>query len=120
MMATVASLFGSQAKATEALDALADSEFADVDTRVFENVGPNPAEPDVGAVPHLASSRLSAVLDPRTGEWFEDLDDNEADFFIQQVRSGGVLLLAKVEARRAGALESFLHEQGGQTAEEYS
>lgn len=119
MMATVASLFGSQAEATEALDALADTEFADVDTRVFEEVGPNPAEPDVGAIPHLASSRLSGALDPGVGEWFADLDDETAEFFTQQVRSGGVLLMARVEDERADALESFLQEHGGRTADEY-
>lgn len=118
-MATVASLFGSQAEATEALDELAETEFADVETRVFEEVGPNPTEPDVGAIPHLGSGRLSGALDPGVGEWFSDLDDKEAEFFTQRVRSGGVLVMAKVEDERAGALETFLREHGGRTTEDY-
>ena len=118
-MATVASLFGSQAEATAAMDALAKSEFSDVETRIFEEAGPNPAEPDVGAVPHMGSARLSAVLDPGVGEWFDDLGDETAEFFIQRVRSGGTLLMARVEEERAAALEAFLQEQGGRTAEEF-
>lgn len=118
-MATVASLFGSQAEVTEALDALAETEFADVETRVFEEVGPNPTEPDVAAVPYLSSGRLSGALDAGLTEWFDDLGDKEAEFLTQRVRSGGVLVMAKVEDERAGALETFLREFGGRTAEEY-
>jgi len=118
-MATVASLFGSQAEATRAIDALAGSEFADVETRVIEEVGANPAEPDVGAIPHLGSSRLSGVLDPGLGDWFGDLDDKTAEFLAQRVQSGGVLLLAKVATDQVDALESLLKEYGGLTAEDF-
>lgn len=118
-MATVASLFGSQAEATMAIDALAGSEFADVETRVIEEVGANPAEPDVGAIPNLGSSRLSGVLDPGLGDWFGDLDDETAGFLARQVQSDGVLLLAKVADDQVDTLESFLKEHGGLTAEEF-
>ena len=118
-MATVASLFGSQAEATEAIDALADSEFADVETRVFEEVEPTAADPDVGAVPRLGSGRITGALAPGTREWFEGMDDKAIEFLMERVRSGGVLLMAKAEDERVDALESFLSEHGGKTAEHY-
>ena len=83
-MATVASLFGSQAEATEALDALAESEFADVDTRVFEQVGTSPGEPEVGALPHLTNGRLSGAMDPGTSEWFDGLSE---EYFAARCQS---------------------------------
>lgn len=113
-MITVASLFGSQTEATEALDALANSEFEDVDVRVYEeDVGEEGAGATPVGLPAAASSGIATV--PVSGLSEEGL----SQYFVQAVEMGqGVLVVADVEEERAADLEAFFREQGGQTAEE--
>ena len=118
-MATVASLFGSQAEATKALDALADSEFDDLETRVYEgdvadDVGEvQPAGAAAGPTP-LAEASPQAVLDSR----LTDLDNERlSDFFVEAVEQGrGVLVVADVDDDHADALAAFFRDHGGRTA----
>lgn len=120
-MITVASLFQSQAEATEAIDALADSAFSDVDYRVYEHemarekgevqtIGLPTTEPGVGATG-------PAAIVSTTGTRLED--EGLAGFFRDAVEGGSaVLVVADVEEERAPGLERFFRRQGGRTAEE--
>lgn len=118
-MATVASLFGSDAEATEALDALADSQFAEVDTHVYrgdvaDDVGEvQPAGVPSGSIP-VTEASPQAALDSR----LTDLDNEElSDFFVEAVEQGrGVLVVADVDDDDAEALTAFFKEQGGRTS----
>jgi hypothetical protein len=118
-MATVASLFGSQAEATEALDALADSEFEEVETRVYQGdlsdeVGEvQPTGVPSGSTP-VTEASPQAAMDSR----LTDLNNEElSDFFVEAVEQGqGVLVVAHVDDERAGGLAAFFEEHGGRTA----
>ena len=117
-MATVAALFGSQLEADKAVSALA-TRFEDINTRVFENVGGDPAEPDVGYVAGLESSRITAATNPSPGDWFSDLDDEAlADFFFEGVRHGGVLVVAETDEARMDDVQALFEEHGGRTSAE--
>ncbi|NLF63468.1 MAG: hypothetical protein GX579_02585 [Chloroflexi bacterium] len=120
-MATVASLFPSQAEASQAIDAMAGTEFASVVTDVYEG----DLADDVGEVPPigipaggsiLGGASPRAILDNRlTG-----LNDEElSSYLIQSVELGrGVLVVADVEDSQAGALAAFFRNHGGRTSTE--
>ena len=113
-MMTVASLFGSQAEATEALDALAESQFEDVDVRVYEE-DVDADQVDLAPAAHPTAGGAAIVSAPLSGLQ----DEAISEYFVEAVESGqGVLVLAEVEEERAADLEAFFREQGGQTAEE--
>ena len=114
-MATVASLSGSQAEATHALDALVHSPFADVETRVLEPPAGAPGTPDaLGTVGLVGNNRRLAVLFPDVIDW--DLDEETEEFFARGLQNGGVLVVADVDDEQAGALAAFLQAHGGRTA----
>lgn len=118
-MMTVASLFESQAEATEAVDALAQSPFEDVEYRVYEHnmahesddvqaIGLPTTEPSVGGAGPVA---IVSNVGTKLGN--EDL----SDFFRDAVENGdGVLVVAEVDEDRAPQLEAFFREHGGRTA----
>lgn len=118
-MATVASLFGSQAEASKAIDALADSGFTDVETRVYEgdvadDVGEvQPAGVPAGPTPVTGASPQAAMDNRLT-----DLDNEElSDFFVEAVEQGqGVLVVADVDDEQVDALTAFFQEHDGRTA----
>ena len=119
-MTTVATLFSSQAEATAALDAMASTEFEDVETRVYQgDVADDVGEVQPAGLPSpgsdLAGASPQAVLDSRLA----DLDDEElSDFFVEAVEEGGaVLIVADVDDERADALAAFFRDQGGRTAQ---
>ena len=113
-MMTVASLFGSQAEARKALDALADSEFQDVDVRVYEKeVDEERVEMKPAGYPAAGTAAITPT--PLSGVRDEDL----SAFFVEAVESGqGVLVVAEVEEGRAADLEAFFRLHGGRTTEE--
>ncbi|MFW6096650.1 MAG: hypothetical protein ACOC9Z_01170 [Chloroflexota bacterium] len=120
-MKTVASLFETQAEASEAIDALAGTGFEDIDYRVYERnveaegtqvraIGLPSTEPNIGG-----SGAVGIFGGPG-----DDLgDEGLADFFRNAVESGeAVLIVAEVEDDRADDLERFFRDQGGRTSEE--
>ena len=120
-MLTVASLFESQSEATEALDALAESPFSEIEYRVYEHniaregdeaqvIGLPTTEPNVGGSgPAVILSSAGTNL----------RDEELADFFRDAVETGSaVLVVAKVEEDRAQALENFFRDHGGRTAKD--
>jgi hypothetical protein len=119
-MAIVASLFGSESEATTALDALADSEFHDVDTRVYSGDVPDEVG-RVGAAAFPTASTNTAGVLPRgvLDNWITELDNEElSDYFVDEVKKGhAVLVVAKVDEDDAAALEQFFKEQGGRVSE---
>lgn len=117
-MSTIASLFDSQAEATEALDAMAESEFSDLDVRVYESDVPGDAtEAQPAAVPAPTASGPGAAVRWGTRGPLDDLEGIELpDLFIEAVEeSQGVLVLAEVQEDRAEALQAFFDGHGGRT-----
>lgn len=120
-MATVASLFPSQAQASHAIDALAGTEFAGVVTDVYEgDVAGDAGEVRPMGMPtsgsNLGGASPRAILDNRlTG-----LNDEElSSYLIESVELGrGVLVVADVEEKQAGALAAFFRKHGGRTSTE--
>jgi hypothetical protein len=114
-MATVASLFADQAEATRALDAIADSPFAEVETRVIE-----PALDDTSGVDAtLGGQVLQEIIAPFADTELTDLDDEARQWYAQGLRSGGTLVVAKVENERAAELEQFFARFGGRTSKNH-
>lgn len=120
-MKTVASLFETQAEASEAIDALAGTGLEDVEYRVYERnveaegtqvraIGLPSAEPNIGG-----SGAVGIFGDPGS-----DLgDEGLADFFRDAVETGrAVLVVAEVEEDRADELERFFRDHGGRTSKE--
>lgn len=119
-MATVAALFGTGAEATEALDALSDTPYAEVDLRVYEDETAN----NVVAVVPAGASRLgdggplagSAVL-IGFGDHFTDLDEGDVtDYLAESVANGATLVVAEVDDDKARGLAAFFDEHGGRVA----
>lgn len=120
-MTTVASLFETQAEASEAIDALAGTGFEDIDFRVYERnveaegtdvraIGLPTSEPNVGG---------SGAVGIFGGPGGEIDDEGLADFYRDAVESGeAVLVVADVEDDRADDLERFFREHGGRTSEQ--
>lgn len=111
-MATVTSLFGTQLEATRALDALASSPFAGVDTRVYE-----PEHDDNVGVP-AAGTLLGELVAPFADAELDDIGEEEREFFIRGYRDGGTVVVATVDDDQARELEQFFAHHGGRTSKE--
>lgn len=110
-MATVASLFGDQAEATRALDAIANSPFADVEMRVIE-----PELDDAGVDTVSGGGVLQELVAVFAGEQYPDLDEEAREWYSRGLRSGGTVVIAEVDDDRAAELEQFLARFGGRTS----
>lgn len=111
-MATVASLFGTQLEATRALDALASSPFAGVETRVYE------PELDEGVDVPAAATVLGDLVVPFADTEVGDLGEEEREFFARGYRDGGTVVVATVDDDQAAELERFFARHGGRTSKE--
>lgn len=112
-MAKVASLFGTPGEATRAMDALASSEFEDVEVRVFE---PRLDDGAPGAMVATDVMSTQSIVTPFADDDLDALGTEERDFFIRGVRNGGTLVLAEVDDERADALRAFFTRLDGRTA----
>jgi hypothetical protein len=112
-MATVASLFGTQLEATRAMDALAKSPFADVETHVYEPENDNTdiAVPGAGTV-------LGDLVVPFADSEIGDLGEEERAWFAEGLRGGGTVVVATVDDEQAAELEQFFASHGGRTSRE--
>jgi len=117
-MSKVVTLFESQAEATRALDALHSSDYENIETEVIESVreldyrGTGIAAP----APNASTGVAGAVTIPNPLA-DKDLDDEEAAWFAEGVRGGGVLVIAEVDDEAAGSVERILRDHGGRTYE---
>lgn len=119
-MSTVAALFPSQAEASQAIDALAGTNFEGVETTVYEgdvadDVGEvRPAGLLAGTGSNLGGASPQAILD----NVLTGLDNEElSSYFIEAVETGqGVLVVADVEDENALDLAAFFQNLGGRTA----
>lgn len=111
-MATVASLFGTQQEATRALDALASSPFADVDTHVYE------PELDEDTEVPIAGTVLGDLVAPFADTELDDLDEEEREYFARGYHDGGTVVVASVDDDEAAELQRFFAEHGGRTSKE--
>lgn len=125
-MATVAALFGSQEEATKALDAMAGTEFEDVETTVYEpeemtSKGDEGApEVQIAAHPSVRGGVIPSNIDEVINKPIGELSDPAvSDYFAREVEQrGATLVVADVEEERVDDLERFFREHGGQTTEE--
>lgn len=125
-MATVAALFSSQAEATKALDAMAGTEFEDVETTVYEreqmtdDTAEAPSEVQIATAPSVRSGVIPTNIGEVVDEPISELSDPAvSDYFVRKVEDGGAsLVVANVDDERADALEQFFRDHGGQTTEE--
>jgi hypothetical protein len=119
-MAIVASLFDSDSEATAALDALADSKFHDIDTRVFNGDVPDEVgEARVLAIPSASTNSAGVVPSAVLDNWVTELDNEDlSDYFIDEVKKGhAVLVVAKVDEDDAADLEQFFKDHDGRVSE---
>lgn len=119
-MAVVASLFSSQAEASQAIDALAGTPFEDVEVNVYEE-GISDDMSDV-VVPFGTpgdGTALSGTGPPLIfHQWLTEVGDEALSrFFLDAVENGqGVLLVADVNDERAEELRAFFKQAGGRVA----
>lgn len=120
MMAKIASLFGTEADATQALDTLAEAGFSDTNLKVISSVGE--AATDTGTraalAPQVGAGVYAQAAVPRNfaADW--DLSAEEAEFFIRGVRNGGVLVLLDVQEERVGTVRRILQDGNGRTSQQ--
>lgn len=117
MMAKIASLFGSDADATRALDALARADYGEVETEVFDQARAGFRDDAVALSAYPSTSGGGVVGPGASSPWIDTdmgMDDDTVRFFTDGVRNGGVLVLVEVEDEQAAAVEQFLREHGGQ------
>jgi hypothetical protein len=123
-MTTIASLFESQAEATKALDALAAADIDDVDIRVIESEDEASQGPSSGTIPALNPAQGPVGAAAPAAGWQglimgSDLEEEEADFFIEGVRDGGVLVLVEdVDEEQEETVTQILRDNGGRTYEQ--
>jgi hypothetical protein len=113
-MPTVVALFSSQAEAQSAIDALSGTPFEDMDVNVIETPAGDLGEPDAAVLPHTNDGRLSGLVTD-AGGWYNSIDDETREYFIQAIRGGGVLVTADVDSEDVTEIEAFLDEHGGKT-----
>jgi hypothetical protein len=117
-MARIAVLFGSEANATHALDALAQAGYDNDNNRVF--YGPTETLINPGAImaatPHTVGGPHGQAVVPLDlgGEW--DLAEDEVEFFSRAVSNGGVLALLDVDNTDAGAVHQILRQHNGRVS----
>lgn len=125
-MATVAALFSTKAEATKALDAIAGTEFEDVETTVYEqeqmtgDTAEGPSEVQIATAPSVRSGVIPTNIGEVVNKPIGELSDPAvSDYFVRKVEEDGAsLVVAAVDDERADALEKFFREHGGRTTEE--
>lgn len=125
-MAIVAALFGSQAEATKALDAMVKTEFEDAETTVYEGAeitgdrGDGAPEVELATAPSVRSGVIAGDIGDVVNKPIGELKDPAvSDYFVREVKKrNAALVVADVDADHADDLEAFFRQQGGQTTEE--
>lgn len=124
-MKVIAGLFDSELDATNAMDRLLKQNFKDMDTRVIE-AGQNtnadgpgvvvPFVPNTGNTgAGMGASVGVAALGANRG-WFDEMDDEvERAFYLEGMREGATLALAKVNDEDAPRVRQLLRSYGART-----
>ena len=126
-MKMVAGLFDSEIDATNAMDRLLGENFIDLDTRVIET-GQNadlenrgvviPLVPNTGMGSGMAGGAVpvgTAGLGLPRG-WMDDIDDEvERAFYLEGLREGSTLTLARVSDEDAPRVQELLRSFGART-----
>ena len=115
-MSKIVSLFESQAEATKALDVLHASDYENIEAEVIEDA----RDMDYGSTGVVApapnaSTGVAGVVGIPDPLQDIGLDDEEAAWFAEGVRGGGVLVVAEVDDEDAGSVEKILRDYGGRT-----
>lgn len=119
-MATIISLFESEAESTKALDALYQREFGDVEIDVIEHQAEVIEEGSavVPTAPNAATDASGLVDMPSRLVDIDFKDEEEAEFFTSSIRNRGVLVVADVDDEHADEVEELFRSYGGRTSEE--
>ncbi len=126
-MAIVAGLFDSEADASKAIDRLSREGLDDLDTRVVNgSARTGNAEPGVvmPIIPNTSGGPSQAGMGPEgvgvnaapvLGDWMNNMDEVERNFYQDALREGSTLVLAKVHDEDAGRVGLIFSTFGGRT-----
>lgn len=124
-MKVIAGLFDSELDATNAMDRLLKQNFKDMDTRVIE-AGQNtnaetpgvfvPIVPNTGDTGSgMGASVGMAALGAARG-WMDEMDQEvERAFYLEGMREGSTLALARVQDEDAARVRQLLRSYGART-----
>jgi hypothetical protein len=125
-MAVIAGLFDSEANATEAMDKLLRQNIEDLDTHVISPSGlagdgePNFVFPIVPNTGGMGSGTPGAPVPFVTGQggvfgWFDDVDEVERAFYLEGLREGATLAMAKVHDADIERVRQVFRDSGART-----
>ncbi len=125
-MAVVAGLFDSEADAGKALERLQREGIKDLDTRVINGSARTGDTPGVAIpiIPNTSGGTSQAGMGaqapavgaaPLFGDWMNDVDEVERNFYQDAVREGSSLVMAKVHDEDAGRVSLIFSTFGGRT-----
>ncbi len=125
MSAVVAGLFDSEVDATKAMDRLLREHIDDLDTRVINGSartdaqGPNVVVP---IIPNTSGGPQQGAVGPAAsvpgavfGDWLNDMDDVERQFYSDAVREGSTLAVARVHEKDAQRVQQLFRSFGART-----
>jgi hypothetical protein len=111
-MAIVASLFDTYDMAREALDALAEADFSQLQTEIYEPPGEEGESLDPDDRSAIHTERIAGA--PYNVDLFGGLEERDQTDFMRNVQMGKILIVAYAEDERTDELETILREHGGQ------
>lgn len=115
-MTRVISLFKSQEEATRALDALHTRDYENIEIEVIDNArGIDERGSGIVAPAPNASTGVAGTIGMPNPLQDIDLEDEEAAWFADGVRGGGVLVVAEVDDEGTRSVKKILGEHGGRT-----
>lgn len=118
-MTRIIGFFDSQEEATRAVDALYSGGYEGVETEVIENADQVDwgAEGIVAPVTNASTGVAGVIGIPTRLENIAFDNEEEANWFAEGVRGGGVLVVAEVDDEDGTEVERVLRTHGGRTFE---
>ncbi len=115
-MAKVLGLFGSQADATDALDALTAANFGEVRTKVF-GWGASDASPvAVAALPvNQATMPPGIIVYEAYRELDFDLDEEEEAYVTRQINDGAIIVVVETDDGHTAPVQELLEAHDART-----
>ncbi len=125
-MAIVAGLFDSEVDATKAMDRLLREGIDGMDTRVINGSSRTGDTPGVAVpiIPNTSGGTSQAGMGaqvpavgavPVSGDWLDEMDKVEQNFYRDALREGSTLVLAKMHDEDAGRARLIFSTFGGRT-----
>lgn len=124
-MAVVAGLFDSEADATAAMDKLMRMHLHDLDTRVFgqeERAKRDDSNVVLPLVPNTGNGPMgmpggAVPFEGNTGMLNDIRDEEERGFYLEGMKEGATLAVAKVDDHDADQVRQLFRQEGARTYE---